>query len=240
MSNIQKTLDALQPYCIGIRYLEGSVLVDAVFKDGWAIPEDPKIKKIKGNEELNYYMIYSDIKGVGLDDLLAYVDKTIKLNQEREKKHDLLKQMVNELKEVFKRNSLTKLTRLKFVFGDEELLPKFDEFEVDDIPEIAEEPIDEPTEETPPVNTEEQAVQYLDENKQPIELTEYDREVLEEEARAERNRSILNSKKPKNLTPVKVELPPKRKVEKPATASFATCECGPDEACEKCIDEKGL
>ena len=33
MSNIQKTLDSLQPYVIGIRYLEGTALVDVVFKD---------------------------------------------------------------------------------------------------------------------------------------------------------------------------------------------------------------
>jgi hypothetical protein len=33
MSNIQKTLDSLQPYVIGIRYLEGTPLVDVVFKE---------------------------------------------------------------------------------------------------------------------------------------------------------------------------------------------------------------
>ena len=87
MSNIQKTLDSLQPYVIGIRYLEGTPLVDAVFKEGWTVPEDPSVKKIKGNDELNYYMIFSETQGIGLDELLEYVAKTIKLNEEREKKH---------------------------------------------------------------------------------------------------------------------------------------------------------
>jgi len=65
--NIQKTLDSLQPYVIGIRYLEGTPLVDAVFKEGWNVPDDPKIKKIKGNDDMNYFMLLSEIPGVGLD-----------------------------------------------------------------------------------------------------------------------------------------------------------------------------
>jgi len=94
MSNIQKTLDSLQPYVIGIRYLEGTPLVDAVFKEGWTVPDDNKVKKVRGNEEMNYYMLFSEVAGVGLDDLLDYVKKTIDLNIEREKKHDLLKEKV--------------------------------------------------------------------------------------------------------------------------------------------------
>ena len=115
MSNIQKTLDSLQPYVIGIRYLEGTPLVDAVFKEGWTVPEDPTIKKLKGNDELNYFMIFSETVGIGLDELLDYVAKTIKINEEREKKHELLKVKVNELKEIFKRTPLNKLTNLKFL-----------------------------------------------------------------------------------------------------------------------------
>ena len=109
MANIQKTLDSLQPYVIGIRYVEGTPLVDAVFKEGWTIPEDNNIKRIKGNEEMNYVMIFSEVKGVGLDDLLGYVEKTIKLNQEREKKHELLRSKVNELKEMFKKYNIPQI-----------------------------------------------------------------------------------------------------------------------------------
>ena len=96
MSNIQKTLDSLQPYVIGIRYLEGTPLVDAVFKEGWTVPEDPTIKKLKGNEELNYFMIFSETIGVGLDELLDYVTKTIKINEEREKNQRVRKMMTTK------------------------------------------------------------------------------------------------------------------------------------------------
>jgi len=207
MSNIQKTLDSLQPYVIGIRYLEGTPLVDAVFKEGWTVPEDPSVKKIKGNDELNYYMIFSETQGIGLDELLEYVAKTIKLNEEREKKHELLKVRVNELKELFKRTPLAKLNRLKFTFTDEELVPKLDEFEVDDsFEEIpVEQIIVQP--ETPST-----PVAYVDENKNPIALTEEDKEMLEEEARAERNRKAMAQKK-KPSAAAKIELPPKKKIE---------------------------
>jgi hypothetical protein len=63
--NIQDTLDKLQPYVIGIRYLDGTPLVDAVFKEGWTVIEDANIKKVKGDDGLNYYMIFSEIKGIG-------------------------------------------------------------------------------------------------------------------------------------------------------------------------------
>ena len=242
MSNIQKTLDALQPFLIGIRYLEGTPLVDVVFKDGWTIPEDPNVKKLKGNDELNYYMVFSEVNGIGLDELLMYVEKAIKLNQEREKKHDLLREKVNELKEVFKKNSLSKLSRLKFSFSDEDLVPKLDEFDID--MELSEPQVDNEIEPQPHI--EEVAVatpsQYLDENRQPIELTEEDKEILAEEARAERNRQILTNKKQKQSSiSKKVELPPKRKIEMAISERDyeSDCDCGENDACEKCIDKKG-
>lgn len=249
MSNIQKTLDSLQPYVIGIRYLEGTPLVDAVFKEGWTVPDEPNIRKAKGNEEMNYYMIFSEAEGVGLDELLAYVDRTIKLNQEREKKHDLLRDKVNELKEIFKKNSLAKLTRLKFSFSEEDLMPKLDDFDLDE-DEISPLPMvipssqieqtfqEEIINETPVNNA-----AYLDENGNPIEMTEEELEILEEEARADRNRKAMGKKNnPISNMAKKVELPPKRKIEMAMADSDydSECECGPEEACDKCIDKKGF
>jgi len=249
MSNMQNTLDSLQPYVISIRYLKGVPLVDVVLNDGWTVIDDPLIKRVKGDEALNYFMIFSEEPGVGLDDLLAYVDKIIKANLDREKKHELLKAKVNELKEVFKRNSLTKLHLLKFTFGEDE---EFDtnisdvdltETVVESAPvQKVEIPIEEDVEETSAIPTN-QPITYLDENKQPIALTEEDKEILAEEARAERNRKAIEAKKrnAEGKPPLnKVELPPKRKTEMVAQPQYNTdCDCGPNDACDKCIDSKG-
>jgi len=251
MSNIQKTLDSLQPYVIGIRYVEGTPLVDAVFKEGWTVPEDSNIKKVKGDDGLNYYMIFSEVKGIGLDELLNYVDKTIKLNLEREKKHDLLRTKVNELKEIFKKNSLVKLQRLNFTFSDEELVPNLNDFDIDieDIDDtepivpklettLEEEYYDESIEPITPT----EHVGFIDENGKPIEMTEEELELLAEEARAERNIKAMNAKKQNsNHQSRKIELPPKRKVEMVMDNNeYETdCDCGDGDACDKCIDSKG-
>jgi hypothetical protein len=201
--------------------------------------DDPNIKKIKGNEELNYFMFYSESSNIGLDELLNHVDKVIKANQEREKKHELLREKVNELKELFKKNSLSKLNRLKFVFGEEDFVPKLDEFEVDDTldesPIITQEHL---IKEEPKVNN----VSYLDEEGNPIELTEEEKEILEEEARAEKNRKALATKKNTQASKIasKIDLPPKKKIEMAITNNDYDyeCDCGPEEACSKCIDNK--
>ncbi len=224
MSSIQKTLDSLQPYVIGIRYLEGLPLVDTVFKEGWTVPEDPLITKVKGDEGMNYYMIYSEKKGVGIDELLSFVDKTIKLNLEREKKHELLRLKVEELKKLFKDNTLARLTRLKFTFTEEDIVPSLGEFDLNIEEQIETEQI-----ETEQIETEQEPViysaemidnmyseeelasptlpQYLDENGNPIQYTEEELEMMEEEARAERNRKLFKNKK--NGMASKIELPPR-------------------------------
>jgi hypothetical protein len=227
MSNIQKTLDALQPYVVGIRYVEGVPVIDAVFKEGWTVQSDQTIKTIKGDESLNYFMVYSDMPNIGVDELLGFVGKTIKMNQEREKKHELLRLKVEELKTIFKQNSLEKLTRLKFLFADEELVPKLNDFDLNIDDEIIEKEIVTPQlqndviivtdpdsfngysdydskDEMNTLNN----IAYVDENGNPIEYSEEDLEILEEEARAERNRKYLENKKPKSNRG-KIELPPK-------------------------------
>jgi hypothetical protein len=216
MSSIQKTFDSLKPYVIGFRYVEELPLIDVIFKDGWTVPDDPKIQKIKGEDSLNYYMVYSEVNGVGLDELLSYVDKVIKLNQEREKKHDLLRQKVDELKQIFKQNSLEKLTKIKFIFPQDDITPTLGEFDLTIEDEVA--PVTEPTQqiiESPFVSDtmedgeqEPKLIYFVDENRNPIQYTEEELELIEEEARAERNREYLK-KQGKTRTSSKVELPPK-------------------------------
>jgi hypothetical protein len=186
-------------------------------------------------------MLFSESPNIGLDELLAYVDKTIKLNLEREKKHELLRVKVNELKELFRTNSLQKLNRLKFTFTEEDLLPSLNDFDLDDekIDSYEEEVIyEQPSKE---IIVEQPAV-YLDEDGNPIELSEEEREMIEEERRAQENLKILNSKK-KDVNKVKlskkIELPPKKQLVEASDEYYGgECDCGPNEACDKCIDNK--
>ena len=239
MANVQKTLEALQPYVIGIRYLEGFPVVDAVFKDGWTLPESSLITKTKGDAQMNYYMLFSDKNGVGLDNILEYVDIVIKANIDREKKHDLLKEKVNELKDIFRKNPLAKLTKLKFTFPEESLVPDLDEFDLDEHKEDIVE------------NVPSDTVQFIPPSVSAIEspevfqqepLTEEEAEMIEEEKRAENFRKIQEAKKNsaniKKHAP-KVELPPKKTIQDAISDPvMPNCGCGPNEACEKCIEFK--
>jgi hypothetical protein len=169
-------------------------------------------------------MIYSEKKGVGIDELLSFVDKTIKLNLEREKKHELLRLKVEELKKLFKDNTLARLTRLKFTFTEEDIVPSLGEFDLNIEEQIETEQIETEqieTEQEPVIYTaemvdnmysEEELVpptlpQYVDENGNPIQYTEEELEMMEEEARAERNRKLFKNKK--NGMASKIELPPR-------------------------------
>ena len=223
MSNLQKRLDSFKPYLIGIRYLESMVVVDVVFKDDWTIPEDQNIKKIKGDDKLNYYMICSEVEGIGLDDLLDYVDKVIKINLEIEDKRDLLRKKISELTELFKKNTLTRLINLNFTFGEINHTP----MGISGMTSTYSTSFGR-SEETPvPINS------YLDGNGNPIELTEDEEEIILEEERAARN----IKQRPKNNVINKIELPPR--VQNQNAINIETgCRCTPLEACDKCIDTK--
>jgi len=260
MSSIQTKLESLQPYIHSIRFLQGVPVIDMILADGWTVLEDPNITRVKGEEGLNYHMLFSDKPGIDLDALLLHVEKIVKNNLDREKKHDLLRSKVNELKEIFKKNSLTKLQRLKFSFGEEDLMPSMsdidDDLDIEEKPQVQptvikrqpsvaeiEEPEEEDVVDYKNQQTSQQPIAYLDENKQPIALTEEEMELIEEEKRAERNRQIMANKKQTSSVkpnPKKVELPPKRKIEMAMNdRDYETdCDCGPNDACEKCIDKK--
>ena len=248
MSKIQETLDGLQPYVIGIRYVEGVPVVDVVFKEGWTVPDDSNIKKVKGKEQINYYMLFSEVKGIGLDELLKFVEKTINLNIEREHKYELLTVKINELKEIFKHNSLDKLKTLNFSFEVDNLIPSIDMFELTNEVTGLDTPIEAletPTEVISENVAETPLDSFIDKDGRVIEMTEEEIEIAAEEARAEKNRRYLESKKLKKETKklsTKVELPITTKIEIPVThneyESDSECGCGENDACNKCIDTK--
>jgi hypothetical protein len=244
MSNLQQTLEALQPYVIGIRYVESTPVIDVVYKDGWTVVSDKNIKMVKGENKLNlnYFMLFGETDNIGIDELLANVTLVIKINQEREKKHELFKETVNDLKNLFKQHSLTELNRIKISILEEKFTDEidndfisFNEFDVLDTNDSVT-PDDYVNEnvslEEPKTNPNLKIVEYLDENNQPIKFTPEELEEMEEEARGKRNIELQKGKqKPiiKSLSQ-KVELPPKK------TLKENKCNCINSEGCDRCMD----
>ena len=57
MKKLQQRVDSLKPYVISFRFQDGASIVDAVFKDGWHVPQSEVILSQKGEaEDLNYHM----------------------------------------------------------------------------------------------------------------------------------------------------------------------------------------
>jgi hypothetical protein len=240
MSKIQEKLDSLQPYVVGIRYVQGVQLVEASFTEGWIIPDSTVIRKEKIEE--NYYMFFSEIEGISIDDLLEYIKSIIDINIEREQKHELLKQKVKELQILFKDNSLTKLEKLKFSFAEIDLVPSLLEMDSDILTEIAKD--NETLSNTTKVEIEAPyaADEYEDEDEEEKRIR-----LIEEKRYLEQQESLnqkINGSKNKNKVLNNVELPPRnQKVEVevydlPEELKNGECNCGSEEACPKCMDDK--
>lgn len=218
MSKIQQRLDSLQPYINGIRYVQGMQIVDAMFKEGWTVPNSEVIRKELVDKEQNYYMFFSEKEGVTFDDLLDYVQNIIKINIERENKNLLFKERVKELQTIFKENSLNKLQTLKFTFSDELLTPSLMDVGIseDFNTSLGGETSDdvETTEEAAPVTN----------------------EVFEEA------KPVMMESRTITANGQNIELPPKKVVLEdysiPEENKLGDCSCGENEACNKCLDYK--
>jgi hypothetical protein len=215
MSKIQERLDSLQPHIVGIRYIQGTQIVDAVFKDGWSVPDSDVIKKELVEKSSNYYMFFTEKEGVTIDDLLDYVEEIININIEREKKYELLREKVEELKVLFKEKSLQELQELKFTFNKPGVMPSLsdmDDISIDD--ELIEETTNKKGESIPPPA-----------DKEEVEKT---------------NSKVNGEINIKNVKGQNIELPPKNgKIElEEYSEPEIVCKCGPDDVCPVCEEEK--
>lgn len=218
MTKIQDRLDKLRPYVIGIRYVEGYQMVDVVLNDGWKVLTSEIIRIEPADKSKNYYMFFSDDKAIDIDDLLDFVEEIIKFNLEREAKHALLKEKFEELKKLFKSNTLERLENLIFTFGSTELEPS-----LNDIDEMGlNMNIDD---DNTPTN-EKSEVENIDTNKE-VEVS-----VV--------NETMYDNVK-KNVPTVHndIELPPKNVELQEFKEPQIKCECGPDDVCPLCAEEKG-
>jgi hypothetical protein len=221
MSKIQERLNSLRPYVIGIRYLQGIQLVDAVLKEGWTVPQSQLIQKERVDGEENYYMFYSDSGDIDIDDLLDYVQEIINLNIEREKKYELLKEKVAELQKIFKDCSLNKLQRLKFTFSEPDIVPALIDME-----NIGDESATDLIEKT-----------AKEEKKAEVKKVEI------ETPKSEPTKSQKNGATKKTQNHNDVELPPKGQkieLEEFIEPTNIVCKCGPEEICPICEEEKDL
>ena len=118
MGGIQNRLDKLMPYVKGMRFVKNTAVVDVQLKENWTIVKSDKILYQKGKNEENYFMFFSEGGSSTFDDILDFVEKTINFNIENEKKLELIKVKIEELKRHFETKSLDVLRTFKFGFDE--------------------------------------------------------------------------------------------------------------------------
>ena len=114
---INEKIKPLFPYLKEIKFSEKHILIGGVFYQTWIVKETEKgpVKVVKsGADETGkvIYHFYGLTTQVDIDKLLEYFSLVVNENLDRERKEDLFKKKVDELKTIFKGNTLTDLEKL--------------------------------------------------------------------------------------------------------------------------------
>ena len=111
------------PQLIGVKIAEKYKIIEAELKRGWTVPPNDSIsvdKKASKKEGVDYYLFYSVDKTI--DEVIDWLmEDVIKPNIENEQKQSLLKEKVNELKQMFQSTSLDELQLLRFTSEEDTL-----------------------------------------------------------------------------------------------------------------------
>lgn len=117
---LQDEIMKLGDYFRGIEYFNEALIVKVNFPTRWQVypSANGNIKPAKSEKTTGEYYYYGDMNKVSLDEIFAIIKETIEANKDAELKIHLLNEKVNELKELFKRESYEKLLGLKFVIEE--------------------------------------------------------------------------------------------------------------------------
>jgi len=114
-----KELQKVYPYLISIRKIKNYISFDMSFPDTWKfpkkfIPENNVVEIDTPNESEKGISFISEFDESTTIKILENIVNIIYFNKEREEKEKLLLDKVNELKNMFEKQSLSALKTLKF------------------------------------------------------------------------------------------------------------------------------
>lgn len=117
---LQDEIMKLGDYFRGIEYFNDALIVKVNFPPRWQVyPSiDGNIKPAKSEKAVGEYFYYGDMNKVSLDEIFSLIEETIEANKDAELKIQLLNEKVTELKELFKRETYDRLSRLKYVIEE--------------------------------------------------------------------------------------------------------------------------
>ena len=112
----------MSPYFRGVEVYNDALIVKVVFPSDWKYfnSEDEKIKAVASEDDPNLIYYYADSSNTSYDDLFDLIEETIRTNQEITLKLKLLKEKVEELREIFSEHPYEELQTIQFVFSKPE------------------------------------------------------------------------------------------------------------------------
>ena len=127
MKTLQERMNDMKPYFRAIEVYNNALMVRVVLPSSWKIypSQDGRIKVTPSETNANEAIYYADSAEATYEDIFDLVENTIKANQDIVLKLKLLKEKVEELKELFSSHSYEELMTLTFEFtGVEKTKPK--------------------------------------------------------------------------------------------------------------------
>ena len=114
---INEKITPLLPYLREIKFSDKHVLIGGAFYPKWIVDDRKNgvVKIVKSGEDESgkiIYHFYGLTSQIDVDGLLEHFTLIVNENLDRERKEDLFKKKVNELKTIFKGNTLTDLEKL--------------------------------------------------------------------------------------------------------------------------------
>jgi len=109
-------MNDISPYFRGIEVYNTALIVKVVFPSNWKCfqSEDERIKVTVGEEDPTMVYYYADSSNTTYEDLFDLIEETIKVNQDTILKLKLLKEKVEELRELFSNHTYDELQGITF------------------------------------------------------------------------------------------------------------------------------
>lgn len=119
MKTLQERMNDMKPYFRGIEMYNEAIMVKVAYPSKWkAYPsEDGRIKITPSDSDPNLTYYYADSKDTTYEEMFDLVEQTIKANQDIVLKLKLLRDKVEELKELFQNTPYDDLLNLQFVIN---------------------------------------------------------------------------------------------------------------------------
>lgn len=110
-------MNDMRPYFRGIEMYNEALMVKVVFPNKWkAYPsDDGRIKVAPSETDPNLTFYYADSKNTTYEEMFDLIEQTIKANRDIVSKLKLLREKVEELKELFSKLPYEELLTLQFV-----------------------------------------------------------------------------------------------------------------------------